>query len=284
MDNSLVLFTTKTGSSVTYGDYVDALKKIVMEPCEILFIHTSMNFGIPNRFLKRRELMEAMYAGIKELGIKTLIFPTFTFSFCNNEDYDVMNSKCKMGMLNEYVRKLPEAKRSMDPLLSVCVIGENMKLAVAPKRFSIGKDSIFDKLHHSSNVQFLFLGMPFGDCFTYMHYVEQCCDVPYRYNRIFSGNVINEEGEKKTVEYELYVRYKGVVPIVPGDLEQDFLENGIMKKCILGDGIVSCISEKEAFDNISRRICQDNFCFSKEHYEDTSSLEKEYQYGNVVSL
>ena len=54
MDNSLVLFTTKTGSSVTYGDYVDALKKIVMEPCEILFIHTSMNFGIPNRFLKRR--------------------------------------------------------------------------------------------------------------------------------------------------------------------------------------------------------------------------------------
>ena len=284
MESALELFTTKMGNSVTYEDYIDALNKIVKKPCDTLFIHTSMNFGIPNRLLRRRELMEAMYEGIKELGIKTLVFPTFTFSFCNNEDYDVANSRCKMGMLNEYVRKLPEAKRSMDPLLSVCVIGENMELADEPKRFSIGKDSIFDKLHHTSNVQFLFLGMPFTDCFTYMHYVEQCFDVPYRYNKIFSGNVINEAGEKKTVEYELYVRYKGVIPVVPSDLEQDFLEKGIMKKCVLGDGIVSCVSEKEAYDNIYNRICQDNFCFSKERYDDISSLEKEYQYGNVVSL
>ncbi len=284
IDRNLKLFKCEENEWVTYGEFVNALKKVVDTKCEVLFVHTSMNFGVPNRELKRKELMDAMYSAIEELGIKTLVFPTFTFSFCNEQDYDVKTSGSKMGMLNEYARKREDAVRSMDPLLSVCVIGENKDLAIAPERFSIGDDSIFDKLHKTPNVYFLFLGMPFPNCFTYMHYVEERLHVPYRYNKVFSGKIIDENGEVKAVDYELFVRYKGVIPVVPSELDDNLMANGFIKKVKLGNGIVSCIEERGAYAEIEKIINDDIFSFSQEHYEDVSVLEKEYQYGNVISL
>ncbi|MFR5617582.1 MAG: AAC(3) family N-acetyltransferase [Clostridium sp.] len=58
-----------------------------------------------------------MRDAICELGVKQLIFPYLvTFSYGNREDFDVKNTKCKMGMLNEYVRKMPESVRSKGPV------------------------------------------------------------------------------------------------------------------------------------------------------------------------
>ena len=125
----LKLFQDRDKNWVTYGELVQAMRDVKADDCDVLLVHTDLSFGLPTRELKRKELVAVLYDAICELGVKTLVFPTFTFSYGNREDYDVKNTKCKMGMINEYVRKLPEAVRSEDPLMSVCVVGEKKELA-----------------------------------------------------------------------------------------------------------------------------------------------------------
>ena len=118
-EENLKLFQDREKNWITYGDLVRAMKEVKADDCDALLIHTDLSFGLPTRELKRKELVEVLYDAICELGVKTLIFPTFTFSYGNREDFDVKNTKCKMGMLNEYVRKMPGSVRSRDPLMSV---------------------------------------------------------------------------------------------------------------------------------------------------------------------
>ena len=137
----LKLFQDRDKNWVTYGELVQAMRDVKADDCDVLLVHTDLSFGLPTRELKRKELVAVLYDAICELEVKTLVFPTFTFSYGNREDYDVKNTKCKMGMINEYVRKLPEAVRSEDPLMSVCVVGEKKELAEVSGSKSLGEGS-----------------------------------------------------------------------------------------------------------------------------------------------
>lgn len=151
-EENLKLFQDREKNWITYGDLVRAMKEVKADDCDALLIHTDLSFGLPTRELKRKELVEVLYDAICELGVKTLIFPTFTFSYGNREDFDVKNTKCKMGMLNEYVRKMPGSVRSRDPLMSVCVIGENKELAKVSGNKSLGEGSFFDRFQDRKSV------------------------------------------------------------------------------------------------------------------------------------
>ena len=105
------LFYAKDGTRVADSDFVAALRSVDADKAEILFIHFGMNFGMPNTEYKRDEILGAIYGAIREMNVTTVLFPTFTFSFPNGKDYDVKKSKSKMGALNEYVRRQPEAIR-----------------------------------------------------------------------------------------------------------------------------------------------------------------------------
>lgn len=83
------------------------------------------------------------------------------------------NTKCKMGMLNEYARKREDSVRSEDPLMSVCVIGKHKELAEVSGDKSLGEGSFFDRLHQTPNARILFFGAELFQCHTQMHYVEE---------------------------------------------------------------------------------------------------------------
>ena len=55
-----------------------------------------------------------------------------------------------MGILNEYVRNKYPNCRSLDPLLSNVLIGENKFLIKKIGKQSIGVDSTFDLIHKSN--------------------------------------------------------------------------------------------------------------------------------------
>ena len=78
-----------------------------------------------------------------------------------------------MGALNEYVRKMPNSLRSIDPLMSSVLIGDDNDIVTNILKSSIGTGSTFDKLHNKKNVKFLFLGTKVGDCFAYMHTLKK---------------------------------------------------------------------------------------------------------------
>jgi aminoglycoside 3-N-acetyltransferase len=241
-----LLFKTAQEKPVTCDDLRAALDSVQAHDCQVLYMHTGLSFGLPNSELSRAELLDAIYHAIRGLGVPTLCVPTFTFSFCNREDYDSARSKSRMGALNEFIRRRPEAIRSVDPLMSVAVVGEDRDLAGNLGHESIGLNSTFDKLSRRQGVKFLFLGVRLGDCFTYMHYLEWVAGVPYRYNREFTGK-ITHAGRTYEDTYQLFVRYHNVKPNAASyTYEQLLAERGLLRVAALGDSSIRCIAEPEA--------------------------------------
>lgn len=207
------LFLDRNNHWVTNKELLEKLLILEADKCDVLFIHTSLSFGIPNSQLKRSQLLAELLHVIKLLGVRTICMPTFTFSFCNGCNYDPTLSASKMGALNEFFRKQEGAIRSIDPLMSVALMGEDKGLVLDVGHYSCGACSIYDFLHHRNDVKFLFLGTKIGECMTYMHYLEWLYSVDYRYDRLFVGNV-NIGGRVKHEEYWLFSRYNEVKPNV----------------------------------------------------------------------
>jgi aminoglycoside 3-N-acetyltransferase len=200
-----ILFTGGYGP-VSNADLLSAGRKVGADDCDVLFVHTEINFGAPA--LKRQALLAALLETLESLRTETLIFPVFTFSFCNREPFDVQNSATSMGILNDFARKNGKGTRSKDPLLSVYTLGIPISGMDNLGIDALGKDSGYDRLHNcGKRVKFLFFGADMRACFTYTHYVEAVFGVPYRYNRVFEGSVIDCGMEFPNRQALLYTCY-----------------------------------------------------------------------------
>lgn len=241
---SPILFKSPSGQYSTRKQFGDALKKCGAHDCDLLFIHAGMSFGLP--VPSRKELLDELWSTVNELSVPTICVPTFTFSFPNNEIFDVQNSPSKMGAFSEHIRKLPSAIRSRDPLMSIALVGANKELVTEIGTESCGENCTFHKISKRDGVKFAFIGVRAGDCFTYMHHLEWQAKVPYRYNRHFTGIIRDNQTERKET-YTLNVRYNNVQNSDGSyKFEDHLLDTGIMRQERFGDGTISCVSEKDA--------------------------------------
>jgi len=276
------LFKDRNNNWLTNIDILNTLEKVKAFDCKVLYMHTGLSFGMPNPSLSKNELLQILLDTINELKVPTLVVPTFTFSFCNGQDYDIVNSKTKMGVLNEFIRRQPNAIRSIDPLMSVSLIGVDEDLAKGIGHKSIGKDSTFDKLHYRDDVKFLFFGTKIGDCFTYMHYIEELLKVPYRYDRDFTGTIITAENSFEDT-YTLFVRYKNIKPGNGSYIYEDLLvDRNIARKELCGDSFIIGVDEKSAFAEYCSLINE-----NPDYFLDTSSVhdfDKTFAVNNMVAL
>ena len=274
------LFQDTKGKIYTLEDVILSLKKLEAHNADILYIHTDIGFGKP--LLKRKDFIAKLYEAIISLGVKTLIFPTYTFSFCNKEDFNIKESKSRMGMLNEYARTRENSYRTEDPLLSVCVIGEIPKEFISLSKNSCGEGSSFEIMSKSDNNKFLFFGAKPTECFTFMHYVEDIYKVPYRYNKEFTGNVI-KNGITKKETYILCTLYDTVIPSVDISFQNNLENKKILKRLPLGEKELMIIKGKSAFEEIKKCFDRDiNILLARPY--DKYGLGKNYDYNNVNSV
>ncbi len=274
------LFRTRDGGWITSSHLLAALEQVRAHEAEVLYMHSGLTFGPPNPELRRQELLAHLFEILASLSVPTLCVPTFTFSFCNGEDYNVRTSRSKMGALNEYIRTRLEAARSSDPLMSVALIGRDLDLVTPLGKDSIGTDSNFDKLHSRSGCKFLFFGAGMSECFTYTHYVEERLKVPYRYNREFTGKIT--DGDRTWEDtYKLFVRYKGVVPSTDGKLEKTLLARGLLRKVDCGESSIACVDEPPAFDMIAAQLKEDVYCYIADDPRDRNT---EFHAHNMAAL
>ena len=277
------LFQDKTGNPVSYGDIKNALYDVGADCCDVLMLHTELSFGIPNKDLRRKEILRYLHDIFMELDVKTLLIPTFTFSFSNNQPYDINNSRTTMGTFNEFLRKQSGAVRSIDPQMSFSVIGDHTELVKDIGKECIGAKSTFDKMHNTKNVKILFFGTSIDQCFTHQHYVEWVKQVPYRYNLEFTGTIIDENGTSFEDTYSIFVKYRDIIPYTPPSFTKSLLERGVLHKVNLGNTAVYCFTEEDAFNETRRWIENDVNAFLGEPYN-TKPLIKEYSYGNVTTV
>ncbi|MCV3410617.1 AAC(3) family N-acetyltransferase [Campylobacter lari] len=186
-------------------DLINNLKQLKIQKGDILFVHSEIyNFGIPLVAPKEllRIFLDCFFEVIGKEG--TLIMPTFTYSFCDGKDYDKINSKTKVGVLNEFFRLQPGVKRTNDPIFSCAIKGAKEDLFLQDHDSCFGENSVFDILTKNNGKIILFGNENLG--ITYIHHIEEKFKVPYRYFKTFYGNIIDEYGIQKQKNIKYYVR------------------------------------------------------------------------------
>lgn len=228
-------------------DIYKTLLSFGADQCDVLYIHTGLNFGLPNLKLRRKDLLEFLANILYKLNVPTMIMPCYTFSFCNEEIFNIYETKSSMGALNEYLRTEHHWERSHDPLMSNILYGKEQHFVKDIGKNSVGEGSTFDLLAKSGlKVKFLFFGPRVHDCFTYMHYLEAVEQVPYRYNFDFEGTIIDGENVYND-KYTLFIRDNGVEAGGGAKIYENILiERQLAKFTWLGGGAITVLDLKSA--------------------------------------
>lgn len=283
MNKNLPLFFFE-GEYLSGDFFLNKLEEINAFDCDLLYIHSSISFGVPNPSLSRTQILSELIKTLDALGVKTICMPTFTFSFCNGLDFDMQKSRTKMGALNEYFRKSCSVIRSRDPLLSVAVKGQHDDLINGLGKSSIGKNSHFAAVDAMENVKFLFFGTSLASCFTYMHYLEFIANVPYRYERSFAGKIKNKSETTEEV-FKLFIRYNGVYPNLSNtEYYANILEESeAMKQKALGASFISSVGKEKARSIYFELLEKDPNFFVNEPFN-LMKVNKYFKTKNMVAL
>jgi aminoglycoside 3-N-acetyltransferase len=178
---------------ITAGHITEALADLGVRPQDNLFVHAGLQRCLTVAGRSREEKLATIVSGLRDAVPEgRLVLPTFTYSFCDGEAFDVEHSPSKVGMLTEHFRGLPGVRRTVDPIFSSAVQGA-LPPAWERRLFSVhdtdcfGDESIFAYLLES-RAKLLFFGVSFEYC-TFVYLVEQRLNVPYRYFKHFDGLV-----------------------------------------------------------------------------------------------
>jgi aminoglycoside 3-N-acetyltransferase len=242
---------------------VTGLRHAGVVPGDVCFLHTDIRvFGrlkTTDITLLLNSLEEALIDAVGPQG--TLVLPAFTYSFCNNETFDVQQSPTKMGVLNEHFRQRADVARTSHGIFSVAVWGSKQAELAVVDDDSFGADSIFGLLHRHGG-KIVFFGTPMLT--TYIHYVEQSHGVPYRYYKTFSGVVI-DRGVRTNRQCRFYVRRLDLnVATDLARLEHAMRAEGLVKSARIGDGEILVVSADDLYRRAWQMLDEDIYSLLKE--------------------
>lgn len=243
-------------SHYSYQDIRAALSKLPVHSGDIVFSHSNLGFfGRPEGVRSREGICELFAAAILErIGPDgALVVPTFTYSFPRNEIFDPDNTPSAMGMFAEWVRTHPDSLRSLDPCYSVTALGGAGKemTAGAPEN-SFGPNSFFDRFFKADGK---ILNLNFDAGSTFVHYVERCLNVPYRFDKSFTG-IVRQRGREYKACSIIWVRYLSDDSLTAQFESLDVLarEKGLFRTQHLGRGEVGVISARDTYDLIAQTL------------------------------
>ncbi len=242
------------GRDYRMDDVVQSIRALGVERGDTIFVHSQLKFlGKLNASISKQDFTSAfIHACLESVG-KTgnVIMPTFSYSFCKNEDYNPLVTPSTVGLLTEAFRVMPGVKRSLDPIFSVAAYGPDKDFYTNVGTNCIGPGSVFEKLYHQ-NAKIIFIGERFD--LTYMHFVEYTVGVPYRYIKEFSGNVI-EHGKKVPHTVQYYVRNLDINPHYALEDIANYLNvQGVLKTVPLGHSKLRLVQAQDAFEKIKHGL------------------------------
>jgi aminoglycoside 3-N-acetyltransferase len=266
IDNGLApvpLFNTN-GEQIFGHDFETALQTIGIKKGDVLFIHSDLTkFGNLLSF-NRNQLLETLIQVFKRcVGDKgSLIMPTFSYSFCKNEIFDVEKTKSTTGVLSEYFRKQPSTQRTIQPIQSCAVWGYDQKSLLLIDKDTFGEKSIFENLFKLKG-KIVYFGTSFLIS-TFNHHIEQMHGVPYRYMKSFKG-IISNDNMQYNDEFTFYVRPTDRNVISDSSRFGEYLsDGGYLRKVNIGEGTIETIDSDILFHEGYKKLDEDIFYFLKE--------------------
>ena len=157
----------------------------------------------PTLLLERHMDALARVAGPREIWL-----PTFNYDFTVSGRFDLASSPSQVGALSEYARSHWAGWRTAVPVFSICGRGTLPDLSLEEEIDPFGHQSIFGALCKNRGSVLLY-GAPFHTT-TSIHHAERLAGGPlYRYDKHFSGNVRDANGNEREVTLLYHVRPKG---------------------------------------------------------------------------
>jgi FkbH-like protein len=174
----------------------------------IAIIHSSL---IHLRF-NDQKLKWHLLSALRRLLIDniTIVIPTFTFSFCHGNEFNLVNSPSETGILGDWFQELEGVRRTEHGIYSFAIAGPNsQEILDCVNTTTFGKDSVFG-LFDRLDARLVMLGCDWKYC-TQFHYYEEEYKVPYRLYKEFKGDV-NISGEMRKKIFKMYVRNLDLAP------------------------------------------------------------------------
>ena len=247
-------------SHYNFGQMKEALLKCGLNRGDTVFCHSNVGFfGRAEEGETAESLFGIILRAFQDaLGPEgTVVAPTFTYSFCKGQVFDPANTPSRMGLFAETLRRQPSARRSEDPIFSVAALGSrSIELTENVSQECFGKNSFWYRLFRADGV-ICFMNLDLDYC-TFNHYVERCLDVPYRYDKLFTG-YIERNGIKKKSAAVHYCRDLSNPATVQSAqlLTEAAMQEGLLRRAPVGRGQVVCIRATDIYHLMEQGIKRD---------------------------
>ena len=274
------------------SDLTEELLKVGINRGDSVFVHACLDSlgrakDCPNQEQTFELVLEALRTLLGPGG--TILIPTYTFSFCKREIFDVQDTRTEGGPWStssgflEYFRNLPGVLRSADPIHSVAGLGPKAsQLLTNLPNTCFGKDSVFDRLLLADG-KICMLGVSLEEA-TFRHYVEELAQVPFRFKKLFTGYIRDGEGLKKTGWV-----YSVRIVADNGDpdgkrLEQKAIDAGMCRVARLGRGEIRAIDCRDYLDLTMHELKEDSWFTATGPAGDPVALENERVGGKKFTV
>ncbi|EFL6827522.1 AAC(3) family N-acetyltransferase, partial [Campylobacter coli] len=186
-------------------------------------------------------------------NVDTLAIQTFNWDFCRGMAYDILKSKSQTGALGNIALKRSDFRRTKHPIYSFAVVGKfQNELVALENKGAFDSNSPFNFMY-KNNAKMIIVNLPLQDSFTFVHYVEECLKVDYRFNKSFEALYTDEKGFVKLKTYDMFVRKDGILTDVNG-LENLFIREGVMELKKFENLYIKKIDLSRAYEIIAKDI------------------------------
>ncbi len=241
-------------------DLKTALATLGVKLGDKLLVHTeSFRFGIP--LLPRESfnqiICQVLMESCGENG--NVMIPTFTYSFCRNEVFDLLHSRSLVGNLGDSLLQLG-GSRTHCPIFSFATFGALEQELKQDYEEVLGRGCAFDTLlKHKGKI--VMLGNKYVG-YTFIHFLESLANVPYRFDKRFDGILINEKGEQiqKSVIYRVrYLDRKSELDYKK--IAHFLLDLGILKVIKFGGGEIGIMEAQRVAQVVLEALKKDSNVF-----------------------
>ncbi len=185
--------------------------------------------------------------------VGAVLMPTFNYDFCHGVPFDPDRTPSKTGAWGRRFLAERDVVRAWHPIFSMAVWDRSARGFADGWTDSFGKDSAFAKLH-DGNGKILFWGVGIESC-TYIHYVEQCRGVQYRYMKAFN------------VGRQWCTMYARDLPLgLDAGLDElgaRLTRSGEMTTVRVGEGSISAVSAAAVYNEASAMLNEDAYSLTK---------------------
>lgn len=190
-------------------NYLDYMSGVGIEKGDILDVSSDMMAVLMYcRKEKLRfnpnHLLDALMEMVGEEG--TVMVRTFNWDYCHDTPFDMKKSPSRSGSLGDVALKRSDYKRTKHPIYSWMVWGKYQEELCSMENtsaFGVGTPFEFLDVKHAKQIV---IGNISTKAATQIHHCEAMANVPYRHDKVFEGEYIDENGNSSIRKYSMHVR------------------------------------------------------------------------------